>query len=64
MQTSEEIDLIKRSKSSATIDLENYYYGSIEGDIGVLMTEFKADMAFKCHICKKLFMNNIEFMKK
>ena len=27
------------------------------------MTEFKADMAFKCHICKKIFMNNIEFMK-
>ena len=20
-------------------------------------------MAFKCHICKKVFMNNIEFMK-
>ena len=45
------------------LDLENYYYGTIEGDIGVLMTEFKADMAFKCHICKKIFMNNIEFMK-
>ena len=27
------------------------------------MTEFKADMAFKCHLCKKVFMNNIEFMK-
>lgn len=45
------------------IDLESYYYGIIEGDIGVLMTEFKADMAFKCHLCKKVFMNNIEFMK-
>ena len=45
------------------MDLESYYYGIIEGDIGILMTEFKADMAFKCHICKKVFMNNIEFMK-
>ena len=25
--------------------------------------EFKADMAFKCHLCKKVYMNNIEFMK-
>ena len=44
------------------VDLESYYYGTIEGDIGVLMTEFKADMAFKCHLCKKVFMNNIEFL--
>lgn len=29
----------------------------------VLVSEFKADMAFKCHLCKKVFMNNIEFMK-
>ena len=43
--------------------MESYYYGTIEGDIGVLMAEFKADMAFKCHLCKKVFMNNIEFMK-
>ena len=45
------------------VDLETYFYGTIEGDIGVLMTEFKADMAFKCHLCKKVFMNNIEFMR-
>ena len=49
--------------SGPPVDLESYYYGQIEGDIGVLMTEFKADMAFKCHLCKKVFMNNIEFMK-
>ena len=49
--------------SGPPVDLESYYYGIIEGDIGVLMTEFKADMAFKCHLCKKVFMNNIEFMK-
>ena len=60
---SNEFEMIKKSKSMATVDLENFYYGTIEGDIGVLMTEFKADMAFKCHICKKIFMNNIEFMK-
>ena len=29
----------------------------------VVMDEFKADMAFKCHICRKVFMNNVEFMK-
>ena len=29
----------------------------------VLQSEFKADMAFKCHVCKKLYMNNVEFMK-
>ena len=29
----------------------------------VLSGEFKADMAFKCHLCKKVYMNNIEFMK-
>ena len=45
--------------SGPPVDLESYYYGIIEGDIGVLMTEFKADMAFKCHLCKKVFMNNI-----
>ena len=29
----------------------------------VLNLEFKAEMAFKCHICKELFMNNVQFMK-
>lgn len=29
----------------------------------MLSAEFKADMAFKCHLCKKLYMNNLEFMK-
>ena len=29
----------------------------------VVSQEFKADMAFKCHVCKKLYMNNLEFMK-
>ena len=50
-------------KPAYSVDLESYFYGTIEGDISVLVSEFKADMAFKCHICKKLFMNNIEFMK-
>ena len=29
----------------------------------ILSGEFKADMAFKCHLCKRSYMNNIEFMK-
>jgi len=45
------------------VELESYYYGTLQGDEAILATEFKADMAFKCQICKKVFMNNIEFMK-
>ena len=37
------------------IPLEPYYYGSLVGDDNVLVGEFKADIAFKCHVCKKLF---------
>ena len=29
----------------------------------ILSREFKADMAFKCYLCKKTFMNNIDFMR-
>jgi len=47
----------------ALISLESYYYGSLPGEDAILAAEFKADMAFKCHICKKLYMNNLEFMK-
>jgi len=35
----------------------------IEKYFQVLAGEFKADMAFKCHLCKKVYMNNIEIMK-
>jgi len=45
------------------VSLESYYYSSLQGEDSVLSSEFKADMAFKCHVCKKLFMNNLEFMK-
>merc|ERR1711962_1842027 len=45
------------------VTLESYYYGSLPGEDAILASEFKADMAFKCHICKKLYMNNLEFMK-
>lgn len=56
-------DIQLAKKPAYTVELESYYYGTIEGDISILVGEFKADMAFKCHLCKKLFMNNIEFMK-
>merc|ERR1719447_2750021 len=59
-------DLItKKIKMSggALVTLESYYYGSLPGEDAILASEFKADMAFKCHICKKLYMNNLEFMK-
>lgn len=46
------------------IHKENYYATKyLISFFQVLSQEFKADMAFKCHICKKLYMNNIEFMK-
>jgi len=45
------------------VSLESYYYCNLQGEDSVLSSEFKADMAFKCHVCKKLFMNNLEFMK-
>eukprot|EP00092_Neocalanus_flemingeri_P037076 GFUD01040362.1.p1 GENE.GFUD01040362.1~~GFUD01040362.1.p1 ORF type:complete len:1387 (-),score=480.18 GFUD01040362.1:476-4636(-) len=45
------------------VSLESYYYCNLQGEDSVLSAEFKADMAFKCHVCKKLFMNNLEFMK-
>ena len=45
------------------VSLESYYYCNLAGEENVLSNEFKADMAFKCHVCKKLFMNNLEFMK-
>jgi hypothetical protein len=45
------------------VELETYYYGTLQGDEAILATEFKADMAFKCQVCKKVFMNNLEFMK-
>jgi len=45
------------------VELESYFYGTLQGEDAILAAEFKADMAFKCLICKKVFMNNIEFMK-
>ena len=45
------------------VSLESYYYCSLPGEDSVLNSEFKADMAFKCHVCKKVYMNNMEFLK-
>jgi len=62
----ENIDAMMAKKikvAKELVQLENYFYATLPGDVEVLNSEFKADMAFKCHICKKLFMNNIEFMK-
>eukprot|EP00090_Calanus_glacialis_P030102 TRINITY_DN4841_c0_g1_i4.p1 TRINITY_DN4841_c0_g1~~TRINITY_DN4841_c0_g1_i4.p1 ORF type:complete len:1391 (+),score=553.03 TRINITY_DN4841_c0_g1_i4:337-4173(+) len=54
----------KRIKmANELVSLESYYYCNLQGEDSVLSSEFKADMAFKCHVCKKLFMNNLEFMK-
>jgi len=54
----------KRMKmAKELVSLESYYYCNLQGEDSVLNNEFKADMAFKCHVCKKLFMNNLEFMK-
>jgi len=64
--TPENPDLLfeKRMKMAKEfIELESYYYGTLQGEDAILAAEFKADMAFKCQICKKVFMNNIEFMK-
>ena len=64
---SEESDetFIKRMKASGKemIPMESFYYATLPGDTGVQATEFKADMAFKCPITRKTFMNNIQFMK-
>ncbi|CAB4066602.1 POGZ [Lepeophtheirus salmonis] len=49
--------------SSELVDLESYFYGSLPGDMKILLNEFKADMAFKCHLCREVYMNNIDFMK-
>eukprot|EP00095_Tigriopus_kingsejongensis_P004720 maker-scaffold931_size79642-snap-gene-0.11 protein:Tk04720 transcript:maker-scaffold931_size79642-snap-gene-0.11-mRNA-1 annotation:"pogo transposable element with znf domain" len=64
--TSQDIEKLMNKKvklATKLVDLEAYYYATLGGDEEVLGGEFKADMAFKCHLCKKLFMNNIEFMK-
>jgi len=54
----------KRMKmAKELVSLESYYYCNLQGEDSVLNSEFKADMAFKCHVCKKLFMNNLEFIK-
>jgi len=56
--------MTKKMKSARElVPLESYYYGTIAGEDSVLAQEFKADMAFKCHVCKKLYMNNLEFMR-
>jgi len=56
--------LAKRLKvAKETAKLEEYYYATLQGESDVLISEFKADMAFKCQLCKKQFMNNIQFMK-
>lgn len=61
---SDEIVAAKKPKSlKPEVDLESFYYGTIEGESEILSGEFKADMVFKCHLCKKIYMNNIEFMK-
>ena len=64
---SEESDetFMKRMKASGKemIPMESFYYATLPGDTGVQATEFKADMAFKCPITRKTFMNNIQFMK-
>ncbi|XP_059085785.1 uncharacterized protein LOC131882601 [Tigriopus californicus] len=64
VNSSEEV-VAKKPKSSnkPEIDMESFYYGTIEGASEILSGEFKADMVFKCHLCKKIYMNNIEFMK-
>jgi len=62
----ENIDMMVSKKMKVAkelVQLESYFYATVQGDVEVLSTEFKADMAFKCHLCKKLFMNNVEFMK-
>ena len=65
--SSEESDesFIKRMKGSGKemVPMESFYYATLPGDTGVQATEFKADMAFKCPVTRKIFMNNIEFMK-
>ncbi len=45
------------------VRLEQFYYATLPGDVSVLSSEFKADMAFKCHLCKKVYMNNVEFAR-
>ena len=64
---SEESDetFMKRMKASGKemVPMESYFYATLPGDTGVQATEFKADMAFKCPITRKTFMNNIQFMK-
>jgi len=60
-----DLESIKKTKvgSREMIPMESYFYSTLPGDDWVLANEFKADMAFKCHVCKKVFMNNLEFMK-
>jgi len=66
VEPDENIDMIVTKKmklAKELVQLESYFYATVQGDVEILNTEFKADMAFKCHLCKKLFMNNVEFMK-
>ncbi len=59
-----EREVAKRFASGVPlIRLEAYYYATLPGDKLILDGEFKADMAFKCHLCGKNFMNNLDFVK-
>lgn len=53
----------KKPRPSEMVSLEAYFYATLPGDSELLSQEFKADMAFKCTLCGKLYMNNIDFMK-
>ena len=50
-------------KPREMVRLESYFYATLPGDAAALASEFKADMAFKCHLCKKVYMNNVEFAR-
>ncbi|XP_040571106.1 uncharacterized protein [Lepeophtheirus salmonis] len=60
-----DLKVTKKAKLSTNIelvDLQTYFYGTLQGDEEILRNEFKADMAFKCHFCRKVYFNNLDFM--
>ena len=62
-EESEEVFMKRMKTSKELVNMESYYYATLPGDATVLATQFHADMAFKCPVTKKVFMNNLEFMK-
>jgi len=62
-QDNESLPAKKVKISEQSVVLQEYYYGEFPANKEAMAKTFRADMALKCHICKKVFMSNVQLMK-